>query len=486
MKISQNGNTANNGFHNFLILSNDSSITMVGRTSCAGISHAFSQPAWDVFPQLEIGNPTLPNWSVEEAAFNSRYTCSTDYPRSISLNTETTVDLHRYQSDLKELSQSRPYSLPEAIPTISLKDARTGPKSGSRLISWLKASIHHYLFFAKKVKAAIGEELSNASSVDIHITFGSAVPHISTRLQRKVVSVVVEHGQVRWIKDGHKALKQQRDDFNRLCQDSDHVWLTNVDERTLDIAKELFPEKWAVLPHPYVLDQFAPYSENPDDRNRLCAVVDSSFLLFSPSSISIGGDQQKGTDKLLQALALIRHEDGIRIGAFFVNWGQDVQKAISLIEKLGIHDQCQFINPLPRVNLQTFMANFDLISDQFDYDAFGGLTIRALEQGMPLLSRLIGDEAGLLMGGKPPVLPASNVEEIREQILGALQEQQMLGRDVYLSQHQMRARGWVLERHHHSFTELLQVERYQQLLQSERTPARPGRWGELPNWVASR
>jgi hypothetical protein len=169
-----------------------------------------------------------------------------------------------------------------------------------------------------------------------------------------------------------------------------------------------------------------------------------------------------------------------------VNWGQDVQKAISLIEKLGIHDQCQFIDPLPRVNLQRFMANFDLVSDQFDYDAFGGLTIRTLEQGMPLLSRSIGDEAGLLMGGKPPVLPASNVREIREQILKAMREQQALGRSIYLSQHQLRSRSWVLERHHHSFTELLQVERYQQLLQSERTPARPGRWGELPNWVASR
>jgi len=486
VKISQNGNTANNGFHNLLILSNDSSMTVVGQTSLAGIYHAFSQPAWDVFPHLEIGNPILPNWSVKEAAFNSRYTCSTDYPRSISLNTETAVDLHRYQSDLDALSKFHPHALPDTMSTISLKDAVTGPKSRSRLISWFKASVHHYLFFAKKMKVVITEELSNASSVDVHITFGSAVPHISTRLQRKVVSVVVEHGQVRWIKDGPKALKQQRDDFNRLCQNSEHVWLTNVDERTLAIAKELFPEKWSVLPHPYVLDEFAPYPENPDHRNRLCAMVDSSFLLFSPSSISIGGDQQKGTDKLLKALALIRHQDGIRVGLFLVNWGQDIQKAISLISELGIEDQCQFVNPLPRVNLQRFMANFDLVSDQFDYDAFGGLTIRALEQGMPLLSKSIGDEAGMLMGGKPPVLPASNIGEIREQILGAVREQQILGRSMYLSQHQVRSRSWVLERHHHSFAEQLQVERYQQLLQPERSAARPGRWGEMPNWTASR
>jgi glycosyltransferase involved in cell wall biosynthesis len=208
--------------------------------------------------------------------------------------------------------------------------------------------------------------------------------------------------------------------------------------------------------------------------------------LFSPSSISIGGDQQKGTDKLLKALALIRHEDGIRVGLFLVNWGQDIQKAISLISALGIEDQCQFIDPLPRVKLQRFMANFDLISDQFDYDAFGSLTIRTLEQGMPLLSRSIGDEAGLLMGGKPPVLHASTIEEIRGQILRALSEQQTLGRKSYLSQHQVRSRSWVLERHHHSFTEQLQVERYQQLLQTERSVARPGRWGEMPNWVADR
>jgi len=105
---------------------------------------------------------------------------------------------------------------------------------------------------------------------------------------------------------------------------------------------------------------------------------------------------------------------------------------------------------------------------------------------MPLLSKSIGDEAGMLMGGKPPVLPASNIGEIREQILGAVREQQILGRSMYLSQHQVRSRSWVLERHHHSFAEQLQVERYQQLLQPERSAARPGRWGEMPNWTASR
>jgi len=461
-------------------------MTMVGQSSCAGISHAFSQPAWDVFPLLEIGNPTSPNWSVEEAEFNSRYICSVDYPRSISLNTEATINLHQYQSSLEELSQAHPHGLPKSMPPVSLKDIGADPKSGSWLITRLKALVHRYLFIAKKMKVVSTEQLTPASTVDIHITFGSAVPHISTRLQRKVISVVVEHGQVRWIKDGPKALRQQREDFNRLCQNSDHIWLTNVDERTLTIAKELFPEKWSVLPHPYVLDMFAPYSENPDHRDHLCSMVDSNFLLFSPSSISIGGDQQKGTDKLLKALALIRHEDGIRVGLFLVNWGQDIQKAISLISELGIEDQCQFINPLPRVNLQRFMANFDLVSDQFDYDAFGGLTIRALEQGMPLLSKSIGDEAGMLMGGKPPVLAASDIGEIREQILGAVREQQILGRGMYLSQHQVRSRSWVLERHHHSFAEQLQVERYQQLLQPERSAARPGRWGEMPNWTASR
>jgi hypothetical protein len=483
VRISQNGNTANNGFHNLLILSSDSSIEMVGQPSCAGIRHAFSQPAWDVFPHVEISDPGSPTWNNEESRINRAYTSELTYPHSLKKPQPMKSNSSQYQIDLDNSMGIHSYDLPESFTQTDVRKSTFVKKSRRAYVGKVVAIIHKILYVISRSKNVYIERLTDAASVDVHITFGSATPRISSKLQKKIVSVVVEHGQVRWILDGSNSLKQQRRDFHRLCTNSDHLWITNVDERTLDIAEELFPGKWSVLPHPYVLDERAPFSEVPLHRDRLCSLVNSNFLLLSPSSISIGGDQQKGTDKLLNAIALLRHQDGIRIGLFMVNWGQDVQKACALIEHLGIQDQCQFIDPLPRVGLQKFMANFDLISDQFDYDAFGGLTIRSLEQGMPLLSKPISDHAGELMGRKPPVLPASNVEEIRAQVLKAITEQQTLGRDLYLSLHREQSRSWVTERHHHSFTLRLQVERYQELISGSSNDARPGRWGELPNWT---
>jgi glycosyltransferase involved in cell wall biosynthesis len=483
VRISQNGNTANNGFHNLLILSGDSSVEMIGRPSCAGIRHAFSQPAWDVFPHVEISDPSSPIWSNEESIINRAYTSELIYPYSLRKPRPTESNPSQYQIDLDNSMGIRSYDLPESFAQVDLRKSTIEPKIRNVWVGKVIAVVHKTLFVIKRLKNVYSEQRTDAASVDVHVTFGSATPRISSRLQKQIVSVVVEHGQVRWIFDGSNSLKQQRRDFHHLCTNSDHIWITNVDERTLDIAEELFPGKWSVLPHPYVLDERAPFSEVPPHRDHLCSLVDSDFLIFSPSSISIGGDQQKGTDKLLNAIALLRHRDGIRVGLFMVSWGQDVQKACALIDRLGIQDQCRFINPLPRVGLQKFMANFDLVSDQFDYDAFGSLTIRALEQGMPLLSKPIGDRAGKLMGRKPPVLPASSVEEIREQVLKAITEQQTLGRNLYLSLHREQSRSWVTERHHHSFTERLQVERYQELIRGDINSARPGRWGELPNWT---
>ena len=485
MRISQNGNTANNGFHNFLILGNNKSVDLIGRPSVAGIRHAFSQPIWDISPYIRRLSVNTPNWTKEEILVNELFTSTQTYPRSVKPSTENSGTINQYQSMLEKHFLSTAYQVPVSVPVSEVANSTPDQLTDSTLFSAAQRLIQQGHFWSEKAKTNVAERMFNAQNVDVHLTFGSATPHISTQVQRKVCSVVIEHGQMRWIMDGPSSLLQQRRDFHRLCQNAQHIWLTNVDTRSVSIAKDLFPKKWAILPHPYVLDDSTPYPETPGARNHLCTLVDSDFLIFSPSSISIGGDQQKGTDKLLTAIAAIRHENGIRVGAYFVNWGQDVQKSVALISSLDIEDQCRFIEPLTRVGLQRFMSNFDIVSDQFDYDAFGGLTIRTLEQGMPLLSKPISNEAAELMGGKPPVMPASSAKEIQDQILQAISMHRALGRGRYLSHHRERSRNWLLGRHHHSSTETLQVERYQELLQPKFKPSQPGRWGEIPNWSSN-
>jgi glycosyltransferase involved in cell wall biosynthesis len=467
-----------------MILSDSRQVTVTARTSQAGIRHAFSQPAWDIFPELNLTDVNSPDWGQEELRANRHYSSRFKYP--ISLFTKRKLDFSsiNYSKMLETYALSHPYQFPKSFSIAEIKSQSTPEEilESSAKMFRAAASLKEFI---EQCQLTVGESCQLLSNSDIHITFGNAVPHISNRQQRRLISVVVEHGQMRWIKDGPVAATKHRTDFFNLCKNSQHIWVTNVDRRSLEIAEELFPSKWSLIPHPYVLDDLAPYVDAPSHRDTLCELLDTEFLLFSPSSISLGGDQQKGTDKLLKALAKLRYEDGLRVGAIFVNWGRNVHDACALIEDLGISDQCRFVNPLTRVALQTFMSNFDLISDQFDYDAFGSLTIRALEQGMPLLSKAISDEAGILMGRKPPVIPAATIDEIQNQIRLLASEQQKRGREEVLSHYRIKGRDWVLGRHHQSFTRQLQIERYEQLLSGQVPAASPGRWGEVPDWIAA-
>jgi hypothetical protein len=136
--------------------------------------------------------------------------------------------------------------------------------------------------------------------------------------------------------------------------------------------------------------------------------------------------------------------------------------------------------------LPTRQSNVKSGADQFEYDAFGGLTIRGLEQGMPLLSKPIGSLAVSYIGDKPPTLEASNSAEIYEQLLNAFKKSTSLGRDAYLEQYREIGRKWITERHHHEVTRRLQVQRYSELLLPTSPPANPGAWGQMPNWSANR
>jgi hypothetical protein len=329
------------------------------------------------------------------------------------------------------------------------------------------------------------ETLRTVDLGDIHITIGNATPRVSNRRLAQANSVVIEHGQVRWIADGPASLARQRHSFRDLCERSRHVWLTNVDQRSLDLAEQLFAGKWSLLPHPYVLDPMAPYPPAPLQRKQLCDALRSNFLVFSASSISIGGDQRKGTDKLLKAVSELRNQDGLKIGLVLVKWGAHIERAEKLISELGLEDCCAFVDPMPRINLQKFMSHFDIVSDQFDYDAFGSLTIRTLEQGMPLLSREIGPQAAKLMGRKPPVLGASTTSEIAAQLRTAWSTIETMGREEFLLHHRIAGREWILRRHHHQFTAALQLERYAALLSHGSTDAQPGRWGEMADAESS-
>jgi len=482
MRISQNGNTANNGFHNALILGDSPKIEIVGRTSTAGIRHAFSQPAWDVSPIVVDSSHSMPRCTAQQRKVNKFVTTSALFPNSLITSHNSRLNTDSYNRLVEELNgsfvlDSRPNQLIDIDQLVN--QVQTFGSKFSRLAQNIVSKIRGLQI--KKYLGVRSKVFENSRS-EIHITVGNSIPRISPAQSATTQSIVMEHGQIRWIYDGSNDESALRDKFKSLCLGAKHIWVTNVDARTLNIAEELFHGRWSVLPHPYVLDPLAPYDVQSSSRLVLHHNLNADFLLFSASSLSIAGDQKKGTPKLLKALHELKSTHGVRIGLVLVNWGNDAPSIYALIKSLGISDQCKFVQPMPRIPLQKFMGLFDLVADQFDYDAFGGLTIRALEQGVPLLSRQIGDLAAEYIGRRPPVLHASSEDEIVAQILNCVEKQSNMGRDSYLQEFRSQARNWVTERHHHSFTRILQEERYVQLMNSEIVDALPGRWGQIPNW----
>jgi len=480
MRVSQNGNTANNGFHNAVILGGSSHIEVIGRPSTAGIVHAFSQPAWDIGNGPEFSRALTDSWSGRGGALNAHLSDRRRFPRSVFSPEVLHISESEYESHLRSHQ-----TMTTAETLLSQADFRppssaTPHSTGSRKMNPMARLLAKSVFgLAGKLASSSAPVLLRNSNVDIHITIGNAWPGVFVPRSRGPLSIVIEHGQMRWLADGPSVGASERAKFERTCTGADHIWITNLDQRTLDIAQSQFPGKWGVLPHPYCLDPRAPFGEIEGVRGALLELLKADFLIFNPSSISIGGDQRKGTDKLIRAVASLSKESSVRLGLILVNWGQNVREACALIEQLGISERCLFVQPLPRVTLQTLMASMDLVADQFDYDAFGGLTIRTLEQGMPLLSKEIAADAQMMIGSRPPVVTASTTDEIVTAIHALTESHLNEGRDAFLSQHRKTARKWIIEHHHHNFTRILQEERYLQLMGDHPAPMKPGRWGEV-------
>lgn len=319
----------------------------------------------------------------------------------------------------------------------------------------------------------------------VHISLGAiqSPPPASQRHHMK--HVLIEHGTIRWSADPplDGADARARNLYAEQCRTADHIWVTNLDAHTLELVEAYAPNRWSVLPHPYVLDPNAPYDEDARVRTNLLSSTDSEFLVLSASSMSLGGDQNKGTEKLIEAMSLLRREMGLPVGFLMVEWGRDIDRVKDLCSESGLTRHIQFVKPLSRVRMQRTMAACDALADQFHYEAFGALSIRAWEQGMAVISRSISHKARTLIGEIPPVWDASSSKEIAQAIKDLFHQQLEIGRVPYKEYHLNTSRGWLMRRHHHGITRRLQLDRYQQMLGGVPSIAEPGAWGAMEDWV---
>jgi len=457
MRVRHFGNTANNAFHNVMLLRRFEAIESELPISMFGLGHAMSAPAWETvdFDVPAAAWVSAPDWALfpDGVSVNSEYTdiaapsvlgAGLDahlrpdrFPRFMSMIRRRVLPRmrgHRWAQpvfDLRDLQMlARRHPLPEPDKQINLV-------YGGDSLAWLK------------------------------------LPKTALR------TVCLEHGTVRWLADGGADARPLRLAYRRQLQQSQHLWVTNLDPRTLEVAEDVMPGRWSVLPHPFMPDPRVPFTESTR-REMLLDATRSRSLVLLPSSQNWSKQHDKGSIKALNAFIDLRRS-GVDVGLVAVEWGLQLEESKELLKSAGVGDHVAWIPPMARFGLQRMMADVDLVWDQFGLDAFGALALRATEQGTPLVSRGLVPAGEQLIGGSVPWLHAAETSEIVRHTRDVLEDMTARGREVVIVETRERYRRWLLGRHSPRITGALQRELYEALLDggSARGTARPGRWGEL-------
>ncbi len=458
MKVRHFGNTANNAFHNVLLLEEYEGIGSELPISMFGLGHGMSAPAWEIVdfdvPEAEwVGRP---DWSLssEAVSINSRYT-DLAAPSVLGADLDAHIIPDRFPQfmtwvrrrvlphlrdkrwampifDLRDRQMlARRHALPEP-------DGQINMLYGGDSLAWLK------------------------------------LPKPTKR------TVCLEHGTIRWIADGASDARAMRQAYRRQVRQAMHLWITNLDPRTLEIAEDVAPGRWSVLPHPFVPDPRVPFAESPEKRRALLDATRSSSLVLLPSSQNWSKHHDKGSMKALTAFIELRRR-GADVGLVAVEWGLQLAESKAFLEAEGVGSNVTWVPPMARFGLQRMMADVDVVWDQFGLEAFGALALRASEQGTPLVSRGLAPIGERLIGGPVPWRHAATTEDIVRETTEVLDEMARIGRDRVIEVSRARSRGWLLERHAPSITAALQREVYERILDGAWTPggAEPGRWATL-------
>jgi hypothetical protein len=258
------------------------------------------------------------------------------------------------------------------------------------------------------------------------------------------------------------------------------VWITNLDPRTIEIAEEVAPGRWTALPHPYTLDDRVPFAGSPSRRKALLEQTRSSSLVLLPSSQNWRKHHDKGSKRALKAFVKLRRS-GVDAGLVAVEWGLQLAESKAFLEEAGVADNVAWVPPMAKLALQRMMADVDVVWDQFGLDAFGGLALRVVEQGTPLISRGLAPIGEQLIGGPVPWRDAATTEDIVRESTGVLRDIAERGRDVVIGETRSRYRTWLLERHSPELAARLQSDVYARMADGTFEPgvAAPDQWAKL-------
>lgn len=149
---------------------------------------------------------------------------------------------------------------------------------------------------------------------------------------------------------------------------------------------------------------------------------------------------EKGNDVIVRAVAAVRSVVGPCFRVIFVEYGVSVGKTKSLIAELGVGDVCEWLSPLPTLELWRLYKSCHAVVDQFSIPAIGAIGVEALALGCRLITR---DEGALheFFGEAPPLYAARTASEVSDAMLKVIDDpEDLVGVGV-------GARAWFQRRH---------------------------------------
>lgn len=160
---------------------------------------------------------------------------------------------------------------------------------------------------------------------------------------------------------------------------------------------------------PFALDE-KYYVKTPSPEIRKKFVTEKEKLIFAPS---IQYWESKGNYKIFQAYKKYL-KDFPNSKLLVSDWGPDKEKARKLVNSLGIDNNVIFYPLVPKKEMIKLMSSADLVLDQFNLGAWGGLVLESWLCENPCLVYWNKDYVRKHYPTEPPVESVETVEEIYE------------------------------------------------------------------------
>ena len=168
------------------------------------------------------------------------------------------------------------------------------------------------------------------------------------------------------------------------------------------------------LPFPYAVEApviSRPVVENDDDD--VLRVFHPGHLDWQQSDPGRLRNSTKGNDRFLRAF-IRACKKGLNARCLIVDHGLDRVAARDLVREMDGERFFVWKPHLTRAQYYDELAHCDLVVDQFDVGAFGGIAVEAMASSKPVMGFVDRDCHSLMFNGDIPVVLAHTEEEIEE------------------------------------------------------------------------